>query len=130
MKAYKYIINKFIKRSPSEYRFIYVEELPNKVNDKMIYIIGNIDQPWLIALNCPCGCQSLIQLNLLKEGDPRWKFRITKKGKINISPSIWKINGCKSHFLIYRSKIEFLRKYISLYNLLLLSVLAAGCYLV
>jgi len=105
------IIIKFEKWFQTDYNFISVDELPENVNDKTIYIIGDLSQPWLLAFNCPCGCHNVIQLNLLKEADPCWKYKVTKKKKINISPSVWRTTGCKSHFIVRKSKIVWVNDF-------------------
>lgn len=111
MKSFQKILVKLPDWLQPEYKFMYINEIPDKVNDKTIYIIGDIKQPWLLVLTCPCGCKNLIQLNLLKDATPCWKYRILKKNKINISPSIWRINGCKSHFFVHKSKIKWAKNY-------------------
>lgn len=111
MKWIRKIITKFAKWLEPEHKIVHVDELSENVNDRTIYIVGHIEEPWLLAFNCPCGCHSLIQLNLLKEADPCWKYKVTKKQKINISPSIWRHSGCKSHFFIKKSKIDWVGKY-------------------
>jgi len=98
-------VAKLIARFQLEYRFTFVEEIPLKIKGNTIYIVGVINQPWLLEFMCPCGCQSIIQLNLLTNANPCWDFRINKKNKISISPSIWRTVGCKSHFLVKKSKI-------------------------
>lgn len=98
---------KYEEMYSTEYHFLYLDELPDKVCHKTIYIIGEIKRPWLIAFNCPCGCKDVVQLNLLKEAEPCWRFKIDMKKKISISPSIWKTTGCKSHFFVRNSKINW-----------------------
>ncbi len=86
-----------------------VEDLPEKVSSRVIYIIGGKANLWLLALKCPCGCHSLIQLNLLKDSNPCWSYKITAMKRISVSPSIWKTTGCKSHFFVRESKIIWVR---------------------
>ena len=105
------IFANFVEWLQPELSIIYVDELPGTVNDKAIYIVGDKSRPWLLAFQCPCGCHCLIQLNLLKDADPCWKFRLTTNNKINISPSVWRTKGCKSHFFVYKSKIEWAKSY-------------------
>lgn len=109
MMWFKKIVTKFVEWSKSEYKCVFVKDLPKKVGNKIFYIVGEKEQPWLIAFNCPCGCSNLIQLNLLKEAYPCWKYKVTKKSKLNISPSVWRISGCKSHFTVHKSKIDWIR---------------------
>jgi len=66
--------------------------------------------PDSLAFKCPCGCDTTIFLNLLFDAKPRWKYYITKKGNISISPSVWRKVGCKSHFYIRESRISWCNK--------------------
>jgi hypothetical protein len=63
--------------------------------------------PDSLVFRCPCGCHTDIFLNLLKDAKPIWRFHISKKNKITITPSIWRKVGCKSHFFIRKGKIEW-----------------------
>lgn len=102
-------IARFISKFQHEYKFDFVEEIPLIEKNNIIYIVGVENQPWLLAFKCPCGCQSLIQLNLLKESYPCWNFRIYKKNKISIAPSIRRTIGCRSHFIVNKSKIDWVK---------------------
>lgn len=105
MKWYKKIFLKFIEWFRPEYHIEFVNELPETTQERRIYIVGEPNEHWLLAFNCPCGCRKLIQLNLLTDAKPRWKFTILTNGKIDISPSIWRTTGCKSHFFVRKAKI-------------------------
>lgn len=107
MNWIKKIISQFSKIFQTEYKCFFVEDIPEDIKNKSIYIVGSRSCPWLIIFKCPCGCNSLIQLNLLKDASPCWKFKITNKGKFDISPSIWKKKGCKSHFFVHKNKIRW-----------------------
>lgn len=111
MRWYRKIVAKFAEWLQPEHKYFFVDDLPEHVDEKAIYIVGDKEHPWLIAFNCPCGCNNVIQLNLLKDADPCWKFKVTKKKKINISPSVWRNTGCKSHFFVHKSKIDWVRSY-------------------
>lgn len=103
---HKKIIEKWIKH---EYGISYVVDLPDNLKTRVFYIVGQNEFFWLIAFICPCGCKNSIQLNLLKDANPCWSFSINIKGKINIFPSIWRTHGCKSHFIVRKSKIFWVR---------------------
>lgn len=107
MMRIRKIIAKFVDLFRPEYSFKYEEEFPDSIKENTIYIIGQKLSPWVLSFFCPCGCKSIIQLNLLKEADPNWKYRITVQNKITISPSIRRTFGCKSHFFIRNSKVEW-----------------------
>lgn len=92
-----------------ENRSVFSDELPEVINEKTFYIIGNPAEPWLLAFKCPCGCQEIIQLNLLKDASPQWNYKLTHYKRLNISPSIWRTTGCKSHFVVRKSRIDWVR---------------------
>lgn len=106
----KKIVAKFVAWLKPEYKYAYSEDLPEKVDNHVIYIIGDSKEPWLIAFICPCGCGELINLNLLKDADPCWKYSISKN-KISILPSVWRTTGCKSHFYLRKGKIDWALSY-------------------
>lgn len=81
------------------------EDLPEKISKKEIYILGECFDPWALAFTCPCGCKSIIQLNLLREAKPRWEFNLYKNKKITVKPSVWRKVGCRSHFFIRKGRI-------------------------
>lgn len=89
------------------YKLRYAEDIPERMETKTIYIVGIVDDPWLLTFQCPCGCKSPIQLNILKDARPRWKFEVWPDHKINITPSVWRTTGCRSHFFVRRSKIQW-----------------------
>lgn len=90
-----------------KYRYLFYEDFPDNVQDKVIYIVGEEITPWVLVFKCPCGCSQIIQLNLLKEANPRWGFQISKKDEISIRPSVWRTTGCKSHFVVRNGKIDW-----------------------
>ncbi|MGD9420073.1 MAG: DUF6527 family protein [Verrucomicrobiota bacterium JB025] len=57
---------------------------------------------------CPCGCGCLIHLNLLFDlSRPRWDVRQEADGSATITPSIWRNNGCRSHFVLRHGRIRW-----------------------
>ena len=86
------------------YKNVFVPDPPEALVNKTVYIVGHTGNAWMLSFKCPCGCKNPVQLNLLKEANPRWKFRIIDN-KIDIVPSIWRTEGCKSHFILRRGKI-------------------------
>lgn len=84
-----------------------VDEFPSEYKPKEIYIEGNKSQFWTAAFICPCGCNQIIYLNLLRNTDPYWVIHFHWYGRISIYPSIKRVVGCNSHFSIYRSRIQW-----------------------
>lgn len=75
-------------------------DVPESINSNIIYLVDD----WAIVFKCPCGCNEDIILNTLPDASPKWSYKI-KKRKINISPSVHRKKGCKSHFWIRKGKI-------------------------
>ncbi len=103
----KWLKNKYASYFSSYYSFEIVGEIPNSIPAKQILVVSEGGQPDTLAFKCPCGCKSVIQLNLLQDAKPCWKYRVTANGEITISPSIWRKVGCKSHFFLRRGRIEW-----------------------
>lgn len=59
---------------------------------------------WLI-LKCPCGCGVEIPINLDSRAGPAWRLYKSKKGGVSVYPSVWRDEGCESHFIIWRDVI-------------------------
>ncbi len=106
---FKRICRIFVKWFQPKYGYLYIEDLPKTFVSNIVYLIGEKENLWQAALICPCGCNSIIQLNLLKESRPRWKVYFDKKNNLSLSPSIHKTSGCKSHFFLTKGKIEWAR---------------------
>jgi len=91
------------KRKIREYQII--TEIPETLIPETIYIEGEKRNHWIASLLCPCGCNEVIRLNLLKNVYPRWNIKFHWYGKISLSPSIKRTVGCNSHFVINKNKI-------------------------
>ncbi len=104
---FRKIVSTLVKWFEPRHKIEQVEEAPTILHDRTIYLVGNIDEPWVIAFKCPCGCNSIIHLNLLEDAEPRWKYSLTSKKRVTISPSIWRTKGCKSHFFIRKSRVNW-----------------------
>jgi hypothetical protein len=87
-----------------KYRVIQVEDEPDFVKSKKIYVIGEDDFLAFAIMICPCGCKSKIHLNLLPGKKPTWSI-ININGIPTLKPSIWRTVGCKSHFFVRDGKI-------------------------
>lgn len=101
------LVSTLVKWFQPRHKTEYSDEVPEILKEKTIYVIGEANNPWLIAFKCPCGCNSTIQLNLLTDAKPKWRFTKNPKNRITISPSVWRNKGCKSHFFVRKSKIDW-----------------------
>ena len=108
MKNLRKAIANFLNLFFTRYKIQYSYDLPEHVKNKRIYIIGDLKEPWLLMFKCPCGCKNTIQLNLLKEASPQWRFSLLSRKRITISPSISRTTGCRSHFFVINSKTKWI----------------------
>lgn len=92
-----------------DFHFVFTNEIPDILLSDFIYILneGLIDEA--IYFMCPCGCDSKIELNLLKDSSPLWNYNINNQKQITISPSVWRKIGCESHFFIRYGKILWVK---------------------
>lgn len=106
-KILKWVRDRYRYYTTIKYKFEFIEDLPEIIPNKIILIGGEDKNPDSLVFKCPCGCHTDIYLNLLKDAKPRWHYRITKKNKITISPSVWRKVGCKSHFYVRNGQIDW-----------------------
>jgi hypothetical protein len=58
-------------------------------------------------LRCPCGCGEVILLSLSSSRSPKWKMSLDWLRRPSLSPSIRRIDGCKSHFWIRSGRVDW-----------------------
>ena len=77
----------------------------------IIYVVGDKNFVKWAYLKCPCGCDDVIMLSLNLKNYPSWSIRQDKLGRATITPSIKKLDGCKSHFLIKKGDLIWAKYY-------------------
>jgi hypothetical protein len=87
------------------YKYKYVEDVPDELKPNILYIISNENFYWQVVMLCPCGCKKALNMNLMKENHPTWKFEMDNKNRISLHPSINRSVGCKSHFFLRKGRI-------------------------
>lgn len=80
-------------------------DLPEELEHGVIYLVGEAGFNWKVGLLCPCGCQGVIQLNLVPPGPPLWRARQYRDRTLTLSPSVWRNVGCYSHFWVRRGRV-------------------------
>jgi hypothetical protein len=83
----------------------YVELIPESLRPGLLYIEGDGGKFWFASLLCPCGCKQEININLDENESPCWE--LGKEELSDLSPSLWKNNGCKSHFFLKKGKVQW-----------------------
>jgi len=86
-------------RYRDRHRHVAVDELPDAPQEGQLYLIGGTT-PWAAAMVCPCGCGTVIQLSLLTNESPSWSVTFDRAGLPTLSPSVWRTQGCRSHFFL------------------------------
>ena len=111
MKGFAFLIWEVVKKWRDwfvpPYQTNYVEELPEILNRKAIYIIegeGFIEHATLL---CPCGCGAPLHMNLIPDERPCWFVTEHNNGTVSLEPSVWRQKGCKSHFFFIRGRIQW-----------------------
>ena len=95
------------RSKPLVFRAIYVNDVPDSLQKQVIYIAGETGHFWSVSMLCPCGCGDMIQLNLLQQVRPCWQVQTHPDQMISITPSVWRQQGCKSHFWIRHGRIDW-----------------------
>lgn len=71
---------------------------------KMVHLRDN-GLSWSVGFLCPCGCGDVIELLLLQSIDPHWKLTADNLSRPTLQPSVWKKDGCKSHFWLKKGRV-------------------------
>lgn len=84
------------------------KDLPSKLDRLSVYLVGEKDDLWSVAFLCPCGCDDVIHLNLLEhEQRPCWTVNFSVDNRADLSPSVWRKVGCKSHFFLRGGEVKW-----------------------
>lgn len=86
-----------------------VDDLPDQPSPFVVYIAGSGENVWAASMVCPCGCEEIIELNLLKQVRPQWQVSEDPDGSVSIHPSVWRNSGCRSHFILRQGAIHWCR---------------------
>ena len=62
--------------APQHYTTIFVQELPEQLQARILFVELSGGKPWMAALLCPCGCEEPIELSLLHDDEPHWRLRV------------------------------------------------------
>jgi hypothetical protein len=82
-----------------------VEELPDRLELGIVYVVGEGGYLWFVAMICPCGCGETLHMNLMSHSRPRWEVIKHNDGSVTLDPSISRLTGCRSHFFLRRCQI-------------------------
>jgi len=108
-KLWLWIVSLF-SRKPRPLGTVRVEELPDRLDPRAVYLVGEGEHQWFVALICPCGCGETLHMSLLPDARPRWRARVNESGTVSLEPSVWRQVGCKSHFFLRHGFIQWCPK--------------------
>ncbi|HUQ70945.1 MAG TPA: DUF6527 family protein, partial [Planctomycetaceae bacterium] len=101
----------FVRETPARpLHTVHLEELPDVLDPKDVYVLGEAQHRWFVAMICPCGCKETLQMSLLKDAKPKWSLIEHNDGTISLQPSIWRKIGCRSHFFLRHGLIQWCRE--------------------
>lgn len=103
------VLSWFGRRQERPLKTVVVEELPDRLEAKTVYVAGENGHLWFVAMICPCGCGETLQMSLLKNVRPRWNVTQHQDGTVSLSPSVWRKVGCCSHFFLVHGRIQWCR---------------------
>jgi hypothetical protein len=96
---------RFTARPPLLTYKLVEEDVPPRAKPNVVYGVVEEGSAWQAVLVCPCGCQKLIRLSLLRDDWPHWLLTCNADGTATLHPSIWRTIGCRSHFFVRNGEI-------------------------
>jgi hypothetical protein len=75
------------------------------IADKEVLVVGGLNNRKWAHFKCPCGCKDVVSLSLMKTHGPNWILRVSAFGQPTLYPSVWKKDGCESHFWIRKGNV-------------------------
>jgi hypothetical protein len=103
-RGWRFVKGLFSHQSGGRFQSALVDEIPDDPDRLVLYGLGS-SAPWAAAFLCPCGCRTLIQLSLLRDERPHWQLLLSPDGRPSLTPSVWRTEGCRSHFWLRRGDI-------------------------
>lgn len=89
------------------YRAEHVADLPDRLKQDRVYVIGEDGYDWSAAMLCPGGCGKTLEMNLLPDAKPVWRFSKDAGGIVSLHPSVWLKTGCACHFVLKQGRVRW-----------------------
>ncbi|CAI8733124.1 DUF6527 family protein [Pseudomonas sp. IT-P291] len=81
--------------------------LPDEIRPKQFIHLLDEGESWSAGFRCPCGCGDVLEIALLDDAEPRWRLQVDHRGRPTLFPSVWRNDGCRSHFWIKKGKVHW-----------------------
>jgi hypothetical protein len=72
-------------------------------------LVGPRGAPKWLSLPCPCGCNVPYLLSLSHSRRPQWTVALDWAGRPTVTPSVRRLDGCRSHFWLRRGEVDWCR---------------------
>ena len=82
------------------FTFEQTDDRPDTMERGVVYVVGE-EQPDMMMLVCPCGCDGVIYLGMHPQSQPCFRLE-----GLTIIPAIQRTVGCQSHFAIRNGAVE------------------------
>lgn len=89
------------------YRVVSVEDLPDRLDSTVLYIVEEGGHRYAAAMICPCGCGATLEMNLVPDMRPLWTATVHEDGTGSLHPSVWRQVGCRAHFWLKRGHVTW-----------------------
>jgi hypothetical protein len=90
------------------YRALVVEDLPDRLERKKLYVVGGRSCPQYAAMACPHRrCATVLTMNLLPDDDPQWQLALDRQAVPTLAPSIWRRQDCGCHFFLREGRLTW-----------------------
>jgi hypothetical protein len=80
-------------------------DMQSNLHPRDLVLLTEDDEPWSVAMMCPCGCGQRVELPLLLGVYPRWSLTIDELRRPTLEPSIWLREGCQAHYFVRLGKV-------------------------
>jgi hypothetical protein len=84
-----------------------VDDEPRRLNARVLYIVEDAGIAWSAIMACPCRCGAVLHMNLIPDAKPVWRLDQRPDGVPSLTPSVWRMEGCRSHFFLRDGRIEW-----------------------
>ena len=101
------VLKQWLLRKPLPRWTVWVTDLPERLYPNRIYVAGEGDYLWYVAMCCPCDCGATLYMSLMPEGYPKWQLTQHRDGTITLHPSVWRTIGCRSHFFLREGLVQW-----------------------
>jgi len=90
----------------SLYHLTQVEDLPDRLEHRTLYVVGEPNYPLHASMACPRRqCPTVLNMNLAPDERPQWSLKADANGRPTLSPSVWERTSCGCHFFLRNGKI-------------------------